>query len=117
MMYKIAPITLLLALSFSCSDQPAEVQPSTIKEEAVEFTSEAATVYTTAKDTDQRLQQGGAFNFEPGEQPLETELSIFVNPNQTFQTLVGIGDAITDASAEVFAKLPEDKQEELPNAY
>jgi glucosylceramidase len=50
-------------------------------------------------------------------QPLETELSIFVNPQKTFQTFVGIGGAITDASAEVFSKLPADKQEELLDAY
>jgi glucosylceramidase len=48
---------------------------------------------------------------------LETELSIFVNPNKTFQTLVGIGGAITDASAEVFAHLSPVKQVELLQAY
>ena len=36
---------------------------------------------------------------------------------KTYQTFIGIGGAITDASAEVFAKLPEDKQQELLNAY
>ena len=50
-------------------------------------------------------------------QPLETEVSIFVNPNKTFQTFFGIGGAITDASAEVFSSLSSLKQEELLNAY
>lgn len=77
----------------------------------------SATIYTTAKDTDLRLDQTGTATFEQGVQPLETELSIFVNPDVTFQTFVGIGGAITDASAEVFAKLPADKQEELLTAY
>ncbi len=76
-----------------------------------------ATVYTTAKDTKLRLAETGSYAFTKGKQPLETELSIFVNPNKTFQTFIGIGGAITDASAEVFAKLPEDKQEELLDAY
>ena len=81
------------------------------------FNSTKATIYTTAKDTDKRLEKTGTATFEQGFQPLETELSIFVNPGVTFQTFVGIGGAITDASAEVFAKLPDDKQEELLNAY
>ena len=50
-------------------------------------------------------------------QPLETQYCIFVSPNKTFQTFLGIGGAITDASAEVFAKLPADKQQEFLNAY
>jgi glucosylceramidase len=48
---------------------------------------------------------------------LEYEKSIFVNPGKTFQSLIGIGGAITDASAEVFAAMPEDKQQEILDAY
>ena len=79
--------------------------------------TDKATIYTTAKNTDMRLEQNATATFKPGIQPLETEMSIFVNPDVTFQTFVGIGGAITDASAEVFAKLPEEKQEEFLNAY
>lgn len=79
--------------------------------------SQEATVYTTAKDTKLRLSETGSQAFKKGKQPLETEMSIFVNPSKTFQTFVGIGGAITDASAEVFAKLPKRKQEELLDAY
>jgi glucosylceramidase len=42
-------------------------------------------------------------------QPLETQVCIFVNPEKKFQTFMGIGGAITDASAEVFAKLSPEK--------
>jgi glucosylceramidase len=42
---------------------------------------------------------------------------VFVNPDKTFQTFLGIGGAITDASAEVFAKLSKEKQQELLDAY
>lgn len=76
-----------------------------------------AKVYTTAENTDLRLTETQTLNFTKGDQPLETELSIFVNPDKSFQTFIGIGGAITDASAEVFAKLSEDKQEELLDAY
>jgi glucosylceramidase len=38
---------------------------------------------------------------------------VFVNPAKTFQTYLGIGGAITDASATVFAKLKENQQEFL----
>lgn len=74
-------------------------------------------VYTTAKDTSLRLAQTGECSFENAVQPLETEVSVFVNPEKSFQTFLGIGGAITDASAEVFAKLSEPKQQELLKAY
>ncbi|MFC0878475.1 glycoside hydrolase family 30 beta sandwich domain-containing protein [Saccharicrinis sp. FJH2] len=75
------------------------------------------TVYTTAMHTGSRLQKTGEYKFEKGKQALETEKSVFVNPHKTFQTFMGVGGAITDASAEVFAKLPEEKQQELLDAY
>jgi glucosylceramidase len=58
-----------------------------------------------------------ALVFEVAPQPREDEISVFVNPNKQFQTFIGIGGAITDASAEIFAKMPEDKQVELLKAY
>lgn len=75
------------------------------------------TVITTAKDTNLKLTQTGQYSFNKAVQPLESEISVFVNPQKKFQTFLGIGGAITDASAEVFYKLPEDKQDELMNAY
>jgi O-glycosyl hydrolase len=75
------------------------------------------TVYTTADSGNLRLTITGHLNFEKAKQPLESEISVFVNPSKTFQTIIGIGGAITDASAEVFAKLPREKQQELLNAY
>jgi glucosylceramidase len=75
------------------------------------------TVYTTAEKTDLRLTKGLSTSFAPSVQPLETEICIFVNPSKTFQTFLGIGGAITDASAEVFAKLSAAKQQELLTAY
>ena len=75
------------------------------------------TVYTTAKDTDKRLTLTHHLSFELGVQPFEAEVSVFVNPNKRYQKVLGFGGAITDASSEVFASLPLDKQEELLKAY
>ena len=74
-------------------------------------------VYTTAKETDLRLTRTENKNFKKRIQPLETEISIFVNPKKSFQTFLGIGGAITDASAEVFSKLTKNTQDKLLNAY
>ena len=74
-------------------------------------------VYTTAKDTDLRLTLTGSETFSAGSQPPETVNSIFVNPDKKFQEVLGFGGSITDASAEVFAKMPAEKQEEFLTAY
>ena len=74
-------------------------------------------VYTTASNTDLRLTITNNLEFKDTPQPIESEVSVFVNPQKQYQSFIGIGGAITDASAEVFAKLPADKQQELLNAY
>ena len=74
-------------------------------------------VYVTEKGTDNRITPSGTLHFEPKPQPVETEVAVFVDPSKTFQTMLGMGGALTDASAEVFYKLPKDKQKELLTAY
>ncbi len=78
---------------------------------------ETAKIYTTAKDTDMRLDLDSTKNFENSKQATESEVSVFVNPNRKFQTFIGIGAAITDAAAEVFATLPKAKQQEFLKAH
>jgi glucosylceramidase len=75
------------------------------------------TVYTTADSINLRLTKTDNLTFSASRQPLETEISIFVEPQKTFQTVMGFGGAITDASAEVFAKLSPAKQKEFLAAY
>lgn len=75
------------------------------------------TVYTSADSSDLRLTKTGQFQFADFNQPLETQVCVFVNPDKKFQTFLGVGGAITDASAEVFAKLTADKQQEFLDAY
>ena len=75
------------------------------------------TVYFTAEGTDFRLSANARLKFTLKPQPLETEPCVFVDPSKTFQTFIGIGGALTDASAETFDKLPKDKQEAFLTSY
>ncbi len=74
-------------------------------------------VYTTAKDTNQKLSLTDTLSFKPAQQNKETEIAIYVNPAKQYQTFLGIGGAITDASAETFAKLNNKKKAEFLTAY
>ena len=76
-----------------------------------------ARVYTTAANTQQRISLTDTLSFRPVGQPKETQVCVFVDPRRQFQTFLGIGGALTDAAAEVFAMLPAAKQRELLNAY
>jgi glucosylceramidase len=106
-------ITVFFFMILSCN------QNSDAPKEEVSFvhTENSITIFETAKDTNLKLSLIGTKSLEDRKQALEYEKSIFVNPDKRFQTFMGIGGAITDASAEVFAKLPADKQDELLNAY
>lgn len=79
--------------------------------------NKSVAVYTTAENTDYRLTRTETLSFKPHAQPIEKEVCIFVDPSKTFQSILGIGGALTDASAETFYKLPKDKQDEVLNAY
>ena len=81
------------------------------------LTDKKVTVFTTADKTDLRLSKSADLSFNEFKQPMETEVCIFIDPYKNFQTMIGIGGAITDASAETFAKLPKESQQELLNAY
>ncbi|HEY0529536.1 MAG TPA: glycoside hydrolase family 30 protein, partial [Gemmatimonadaceae bacterium] len=74
-------------------------------------------VYTTANNTNLRITPTETLTFKSMGQPLETQLCVFVDPAKRAQTMVGIGGALTDASAETFAKLPAPKQREILDAY
>ncbi|MFZ2323401.1 MAG: glycoside hydrolase family 30 protein [Ignavibacteriaceae bacterium] len=103
----------LFFLMISCSSTN-ELQNSSIQ---FSSTGKTVTVYTTADSTDLRLTLTDNLTFTQTRQPLETEVCVFVNPGKQYQTFIGIGGAITDASAEVFAKLPKKKQQEFLDAY
>ena len=74
-------------------------------------------VYTTADSTKYRLTVTDTLKFKELIQPVETQVCIFTNPDKTYQTFLGIGGALTDASAETFSKMPKARQDELLQAY
>ncbi len=87
------------------------------KEQQFIVDDKKVSVYTTAENTDLRISAGGTLDFKPMPQPLETQICVFVEPKRTFQTFLGIGGALTDSSAETFAKIPKEKQQEFLTAY
>ncbi len=101
----IAPALLTSQLIFAQTTAPYSAANKTVK------------VYLTAKNTSNKLTQTETLQFTSKPQPVETEVAVFVDPTKTFQTMLGIGGALTDASAETFYKLPKDKQKELLTAY
>ena len=117
MKYRPLLLTALSCVLVACQQTPTKQdETSKLATEAPALGAPVA-VYTTAKNTDQRLAEGKALAFTKSVQPSEGEVSVFVNPHKAFQTFIGVGGAFTDASAEVFAKLPKDKQQELLTAY
>ena len=111
-MKKIVLITLLTASLFSFSQNKGNISSKSFS-----INNRSVTVYTSADSTNLRLSNTDNLTFSDLKQPLETQLCVFVNPTKTFQTFLGIGGAITDASAEVFAKLSKEKQQEFLDSY
>jgi glucosylceramidase len=112
--------TLLLALICSCSglvNAQTGKAALTPHKKLYNATNKSVSVYTTAQNTDYRITKTATLNFKPLDQPLEKQVCIFVDPSETFQSVLGIGGALTDASAETFYKLPKAKQDEILNAY
>lgn len=72
--------------------------------------------YTTSQTGDLRLSYRGELKFTSNKQP-DVDASISVNQDKKFQTILGIGGALTDASAETFFKMPVSKQNEFIKAY
>jgi glucosylceramidase len=83
----------------------------------IPFSPKSAEVYTTAQNTTYQITKTETLKFTDKPQPLETEISVFIDPAKKFQTMIGIGGALTDASAETFYKLPKETQRELMTAY
>jgi glucosylceramidase len=112
----IAASTSALVLAKSSSSLAADA-PIAERSQAASVEGREISVYTTAARTDYRLSPTEKVAFKPLGQPLETQVCVFVDPSRKFQTFLGIGGALTDASAETFAKLPKAKQDEVIKAY
>lgn len=85
--------------------------------ESIPDTAKQVTVYTTAEKTGHRISPTDTLSFKAAGQPKETQICVFVDPSRQFQTFLGIGGALTDASAETFAMLPKEKQREFLDAH
>jgi glucosylceramidase len=75
-----------------------------------------ADVYMTAEGTADRMSKKASLAFAPLVQPEEATPTIILDDGKMFQTVVGIGGALTDAAAETFYKMPAVKQQEILTA-
>ncbi len=114
---KTAPSLPLLLLLVACGQQPAGDVHQRAPDAAYDIAGTRAVVYATAENTDLRLTPIDTLVFGEPAPTSEGSIYVFVDPRKTFQTFLGIGGALTDASAETLAKLPESRQEELLEAY
>ncbi|HYG40002.1 MAG TPA: glycoside hydrolase family 30 protein [Cytophagales bacterium] len=115
MLRKISIPFILITLLFANKSFSQKSETPSKKQYSVD--GKKVAIYTTAKDTDYRLSNTGSLDFKDFGQPKETEVCVFVDPTHSFQTHLGIGGSFTDASAETFAKMPKDKQQEILRAY
>jgi len=71
-------------------------------------------VVQTARDNGDRLTPKGTVQWGPD---FSSPLTITINPNQKFQTLLGFGGAFTEAAAYVYSTLNRNLQEKFVEAY
>jgi glucosylceramidase len=110
-MNRLSALTLLIALLL-CS-----VLTKVRSQNYLDLGKKRITVYMTARNTDLRFTEVETLQLQESQQPIEKDAWVFIDPTKTFQTFLGIGGAITDASAETFAKLPLETRKEILTAY
>lgn len=113
----VGSLALLVLLGPSAHGGTAKSTKGKPDRRPLSVAGKKVTIFTTAKDTDLRLTEERTVEFKDKGQPLESETVVFVDPDKTFQTILGIGGALTDAAAETFAKLPKEKRQEVLRAY
>src|SRR4051812_19102918 len=106
-----------LILSFVIFSSSIFAQSSQQKTDAFTVENKTVTVYTTANETALRLSETEKLQFKTLKQPFETQPCVFIDPSKTFQTFIGIGGSMSDASAETFFKLSPEVQQEFLTAY
>ncbi len=112
---KYLGIAMVMIFGVACVHQKDAETPEIVNKYSLK--GKTVVVYSTEKNSADRLALKGNLTFTDATQPQESEIAVFVNPTKLFQSFIGIGGAITDASSEVFYKLSEEKQNELINAY
>jgi glucosylceramidase len=113
--------TLVIAVMMVTSCAPAEKKVQTTDENKTMVKIpdyKTADIFVTAKNTSSRLEKTQQLPLiTQAPEPDENFPVVILDPSKTFQEIVGIGGALTDASAETFYKLPADKQQEIMTAY
>ncbi len=112
-------LSITIALMMGGCQEPAE-KTQGVSTPGISYNAEGkkAVVYTTADTANYRLSLiNDTSTFRNMGQPFETQICVFVDPDKTYQTYFGTGAALTDASAETFAKLPKAKQDEFLQAH
>ena len=110
----LAGLSVVLAFSLHPSGKPEQDSKAGSPVKAI---TGMVRVYTTAENTSLRISLTDSMKLSDFGQPLETQPCVFIDPDKTFQTFLGIGGALTDASAETFYKLPKAKQAEILKNY
>jgi glucosylceramidase len=62
-------------------------------------------VVTSAKGQGERFATRALAPAQPAVQPVETDISVFVDTSKRFQAIFGFGGAVTDATADLYARL------------
>lgn len=116
MINKIASRFVSIAVPLSliaCSG----IKPKSAKLSEFVMADKVVRVYITAKNSGSRLQQKEALKFITPPITDEKFTSVFIDPEKTFQSVIGIGGALTDASAETFYKLPKNVRDTIITKY
>ncbi len=109
-------ITLSLLVLVACN-QPTSSDKTITNSKSTVTEGKKLVVITTADSSNLKLSATDTVSFTDLAQPKETQVCVFVDPSKTFQTFLGIGAALTDASAETFSKLSKEKQELFMQSY
>jgi glucosylceramidase len=108
---------ILLILFSSCRETLKENTGREGTAKKTDLRLKTAEQYVTAEGTSYRLSKLDDLEFTEFPQPDEFFPTIMLDPGKTFQVIEGFGGALTDAAAETFYKLPNEKQEEILSAY
>ncbi|MFN8239465.1 MAG: glycoside hydrolase family 30 protein [Bacteroidales bacterium] len=117
MKYSLLCSLIALSLLAACTGKGEDKKEGTPGASVFNPEGKKVLVYTTADSTELRLSVTDTVNFIQSEPTSEGKIYLFLNPAKTFQSVVGIGGALTDAAAETMYKLPAEKQEEVIKAY
>lgn len=110
----------LILIFMSCSPEKKDdgTKSETPEDKVmVDLNNMSNLVYTTAHETDLKLSPTGSLTFGIYKHPLETDIDVLVDHSKEFQTVLGIGAALTDAASETFFKLTEENQKRFLEAY